>query len=108
MSACEIDYFEVCNSLFQECETSYLKKCAIVIYVIFVKQASEKWNVGSKSEKQYELKCQLVKPIISKCETVYFKIVKYVLSKLCSWSRYDLSETNQWKVKCKFWMWKTT
>ena len=70
MSACEIDYFEVCNSLFQECETSYLKKCVVVIYVIFVQQASEKWNVGSESEKQYELKCQLVKLIIWRCVKV--------------------------------------
>ena len=46
MSTCETGYFKMCNGLFQKSEIYYSKKCAIEIDVIFVKQASKKWNVG--------------------------------------------------------------
>lgn len=50
------------------------QKCAIKIYVFFVKQANGKWNVCSESEQQYETE-------ISTCETYSFLNVKHSILK---------------------------
>ena len=70
----------MCNRLFQKKVKYVFTKCAIEIDVIFVKQASEKWNVMSICETGL------------KCVKIYFKRVKYVISEVCNWNIYDFCE----------------
>ena len=51
-----------------------VQKYALEIDVIFMKQTSVKWNVGSKSEKQYETE-------MSTCETNYLEMCNNLFQK---------------------------
>ena len=65
----------------------------------FVKQAIEKWNVGYKSENQYETKMstcesnylEMCTSLFQMCEICHFKNVQL--------NRCDFCETWQWNVK---------
>ena len=48
MLTCETDYLKMCNSLIWKEWNMLFQKYVIEIDVIFVKQASERWNVGSE------------------------------------------------------------
>ena len=63
-------------------------KYVIEIQVFFVKQVSEKWNVGFelwKSDyKKWNSVVSFVKLTLWTCVVVYFKRVKYVIWKMCN------------------------